>query len=148
MFHILAPTIFIKPFNKTTLRRRQVLLQLVYKSKKLQRFRRRRFPLTKFVILLTTTLVLYYKIRTSKTKTKKKLRFFRVFKNISFTNIQKKTSRFLKKSNQVLLRHLEINSKIHSFTVLPIPYTYFYSFLLDQTFLWKSVLIELQLYYR
>ena len=45
--------------------------------------------------------------------------------------------------NQSYLRHLEINSRLYSGLLLPIPYMYFYSFLLDQTYLWKTLLMEI-----
>lgn len=46
------------------------------------------------------------------------------------------------------LRHLEVNPLTASLTVLPIPYFYFYTFLLDQTALWKTVLMELAMYHK
>lgn len=52
------------------------------------------------------------------------------------------------KNQMFYLRHLEVNFFAQSFLLLPIPYTYFYSFLLDQTFLWKTLIIELHAAYR
>lgn len=50
---------------------------------------------------------------------------------------------FFKKQSTPYLRHIEMNTAIWAFTVLPIPYFFFYSFLLDQKKFWKNMLIEL-----
>jgi hypothetical protein len=121
-------------------------LSLFYKPRKGQRSRRRRFSLTKFIFLLSNPLVYFYKTKLSKKL--KKARFYKFYNKVRFGHIAKKQGQTLLKYHNSMLRHLEINKLVHGFTVLPIPYIYFYSFLLDQTFLWKSILIEMQLYYR
>jgi hypothetical protein len=84
------------------------------------------------------------------------LNFYSRFRFIYFFFLSFKKHLFYKKVKQLnennlisltlspYLRHFELNFFISSFIVLPIPYLYFYSFLLDQTFLWKNLLIELQ----
>jgi hypothetical protein len=46
------------------------------------------------------------------------------------------------------LKHLECFTKIFAFTLLAIPYIMFYSFLLDQTYVWSDLINELQVYFQ
>jgi hypothetical protein len=69
------------------------------------------------------------------------------FKKISLlTNLPQsgKISRFFNFS----LKHLECFTNIFAFTVLAIPYIMFYSFLLDQTYIWSDLINELQVYFQ
>jgi hypothetical protein len=55
-----------------------------------------------------------------------------------------KISRFFNFS----LKHVESFTKIHAFTLLAVPYMMFYSFLLDQTYIWSGLINELQVYFQ
>jgi hypothetical protein len=72
---------------------------------------------------------------------------FNTFKKISLlTNLHQNSnvSRFFIFS----LKHLECFNSIYAFTLLAIPYMTFYSFLLDQTYIWSDLVNELQVYFQ
>ena len=72
---------------------------------------------------------------------------FDTFKKISLlTNLHQNgnVSRFFIFS----LKHLECFNSIYAFTLLAIPYMTFYSFLLDQTYIWSDLVNELQVYFQ
>lgn len=69
------------------------------------------------------------------------------FKKISLLNDLShfgKISRFFNFS----LKHIECFKKIYAFTLLAVPYMMFYSFLLDQTYIWSGLINELQVYFQ
>jgi hypothetical protein len=79
----------------------------------------------------------------------KELRNFNplAFKKITLLNDLShfgKISRFFNFS----LKHIECFKKIYAFTLLAIPYMMFYSFLLDQTYIWSGLINELQVYFQ